>query len=384
MAAATASAECTLLRIKQGPRLEFKHKDTGESVTDAEQLRRLRAIRVPEYWTDVLCSTNPEAAIQAKGKDANKRTQYVYHDEHLARKEEARKRAASEFVEALPTLRARLRRELTSGGLTAGRDARFATCAALLTLCHGFFDVPAKRTPNGDESLLSCTPDRFRFGHTKRHRSATIYQNGVGVEIVGDTPDAADLVNALSALHLAAVAMGGEGGGETAPVFGWNDGGAKGWRGVTHKDLTRVLGELHPEAKLTFFRSFHGNLNLLHSMGKCVSECEASGTVILCDRDKGEGKDAGVGARSGKAKAKGGKGTVRASTLLTTAIKQAAQSVNTQIPLFKQRYLCPRFAERFVKDPSGYVRQLRLVPPREIHQAIATALLGEVKGGAAS
>jgi DNA topoisomerase IB len=80
---------------------------------------------------------DPRGHIQACGLDARGRRQYRYHDEWRAQQDRDKHDRMLELARALPRLRRRLRRDLTTDGL--GRDRVLACAVRLLEL--GLFRV---------------------------------------------------------------------------------------------------------------------------------------------------------------------------------------------------------------------------------------------------
>lgn len=51
--------------------------DGGARVTDPEALARIRALAIPPAWTDVWICLDPTGHVQATGRDAKNRKQYL-------------------------------------------------------------------------------------------------------------------------------------------------------------------------------------------------------------------------------------------------------------------------------------------------------------------
>src|SRR5262245_50153268 len=73
-------AALTVERRKIGDN-EFDYYLDGERVTDAELLDRFRALAVPPAYSEVRFALDPQAHIQAIGRDDAGRLQYRYHPE---------------------------------------------------------------------------------------------------------------------------------------------------------------------------------------------------------------------------------------------------------------------------------------------------------------
>jgi DNA topoisomerase-1 len=111
--------------------------ERGRRIADAAVIDRIKALAIPPAWTDVWICPDPRGHIQACGLDARGRRQYRYHDEWRAQQDRDKHDRMLELARALPRLRRRLRRDLTTDGL--GRDRVLACAVRLLEL--GLFRV---------------------------------------------------------------------------------------------------------------------------------------------------------------------------------------------------------------------------------------------------
>lgn len=84
----------------------------GQEIRIAERLKKLR---LPPAWTDVRLSIDENSPLQATGKDAKGRTQYVYSVEHSEKKAAEKFARVKEFVGKLPAIREKLKQDLNSG-----------------------------------------------------------------------------------------------------------------------------------------------------------------------------------------------------------------------------------------------------------------------------
>ena len=110
---------------------------TGDRVTQAEVLDRVRALVLPPAWSDVWICVDPRGHIQATGIDARGRKQYRYHDLWRQRRDQEKFDHMLNFARALPDLRQRVAVDLDCDEMT--RDRVLACAARLLDL--GFFRI---------------------------------------------------------------------------------------------------------------------------------------------------------------------------------------------------------------------------------------------------
>ncbi|HMA51148.1 MAG TPA: DNA topoisomerase IB [Magnetospirillaceae bacterium] len=102
----------------------------GSRLRDEIELFRLRRIGIPPAWTEVWICTDEKGHLQATGRDAKGRKQYLYHpDFRQARDSEKFDRLAA-FGRALPRIREAVLRDLALPGLP--REKVLATIVHLL------------------------------------------------------------------------------------------------------------------------------------------------------------------------------------------------------------------------------------------------------------
>lgn len=89
----------------------------GETVRDDELRRRVEELAIPPAWDDVWIAADPGAHVQATGRDAEGRKQYIYHPRWKAARELDKFRRIRELGEVLPPLRRRVGRILGGEGL---------------------------------------------------------------------------------------------------------------------------------------------------------------------------------------------------------------------------------------------------------------------------
>ncbi|HST91218.1 MAG TPA: DNA topoisomerase IB [Brevundimonas sp.] len=104
----------------------------GSRVTDEKALDRIRALAIPPAWTDVWICPRASGHIQATGRDVKGRKQYRYHEGWSSHASETKFERLSAFAKALPKLRERVERDLSSRGVT--RDKVLATAVRLLEI----------------------------------------------------------------------------------------------------------------------------------------------------------------------------------------------------------------------------------------------------------
>ena len=132
-----------LHRDRAGGHLVWAY-DSGEAVTDPDELARLHALAVPPAWREVWGSPDPHAPVQATGLDARGRTQYRYLPAVTRAHAQDKFAHLAAFGAALPDLRRQVAADLfPAPGTPVPRRTVLAAMTRLLDL--GFFRVGTSR-----------------------------------------------------------------------------------------------------------------------------------------------------------------------------------------------------------------------------------------------
>jgi DNA topoisomerase-1 len=102
----------------------------GKSIHDEQRLLRIKRLAIPPAWTDVWICPSANGHIQATGRDARGRKQYIYHDRWREVRDENKYERILLFARALPKIRKRVEEDLTLTGLP--RNKVLATVVHLL------------------------------------------------------------------------------------------------------------------------------------------------------------------------------------------------------------------------------------------------------------
>ncbi|HEY6070281.1 MAG TPA: DNA topoisomerase IB [Chthoniobacterales bacterium] len=110
---------------------DFDYFDTdGKPIRDEQQILRLKRLAIPPAWTDVWICPVPNCHIQATGRDARRRKQYLYHERWREIRDENKYDRMIAFGNALPKIRRRVAKDLKLPGLP--RNKVLATVVQLL------------------------------------------------------------------------------------------------------------------------------------------------------------------------------------------------------------------------------------------------------------
>ncbi|MCW5716869.1 MAG: DNA topoisomerase IB [Bauldia sp.] len=111
----------------------FSYLDpAGATIADRDILARIRALVIPPAWSAVWICPDPCGHIQATGRDAKGRKQYVYHPSFRAIRETNKFGHLVAFATGLPLLRRQIAADMALRGLP--REKVLATVVHLLEL----------------------------------------------------------------------------------------------------------------------------------------------------------------------------------------------------------------------------------------------------------
>src|SRR5690349_18886537 len=115
------------------PKRGFRYKPQSGRLTKTD-LDRINDLKIPPAWTDVFINPAANGRVQAIGKDAAGRWQYLYHESHTRMQELRKFRRITKFAKALPKMRATVARHLRQPGLT--RERVLAAVLRILSTCY--------------------------------------------------------------------------------------------------------------------------------------------------------------------------------------------------------------------------------------------------------
>lgn len=133
-------------RHRRGRGFSYHDRD-GATITDPDELGRIRALAIPPAWREVWISPDPRGHIQAVGTDAAGRRQYRYHDVWRAQRDAAKFDHVLAVGAALPEVRGTVARHL---GLRGYRRER-VLAAAVRLLDVGCFRIGGEEYASGED-----------------------------------------------------------------------------------------------------------------------------------------------------------------------------------------------------------------------------------------
>lgn len=124
-----SESEPGFTRRRSGKGFSYFRAD-GSRLTDDRVLDRIRSLVIPPAWERVWICRFQNGHVQATGRDAKGRKQYVYHPEFRQLRERGKYDELLAFASALPTIRERVDAHLRLPGLR--REKVLATIVHLL------------------------------------------------------------------------------------------------------------------------------------------------------------------------------------------------------------------------------------------------------------
>ena len=133
----------------------------GERVSDPAVLLRIRHLVIPPAWTDVWICPDPKGHVQATGRDARGRKQYLYHPRWREVRDAAKYERLVAFGEALPNIRERVERDLRRQGIP--REKVLAAVVKLLEETSIRVGNDEYRRHNGSVGLTTMSDNNAQF-----------------------------------------------------------------------------------------------------------------------------------------------------------------------------------------------------------------------------
>ncbi|MFN2510803.1 MAG: DNA topoisomerase IB [Pyrinomonadaceae bacterium] len=147
--------------IRKGtPQRGFRYKRADGGKVRAADLERISDLRIPPAWTDVAINAAPGGKLQAVGKDAAGRWQYLYHDSHTRAQELKKFQRLIKFAQALPKLRSTVSRHLRQPDL--GKERVLACMVRILSTCFMRPGSQVYASENGSYGIATLRPKHVK------------------------------------------------------------------------------------------------------------------------------------------------------------------------------------------------------------------------------
>lgn len=150
------------------PRRGFRYVDAAGKPVGRAARERIEALKVPPAWKNVFIHSSPRGAVQAMGQDRAGRWQYLYHEAHIARRDQEKFRRLVHFADALPKMRRTVAEHLARPGV--GREKVLACILRILSCCFMRPGSQVYAEENGSYGIATLRPrhvtvkgDRIEF-----------------------------------------------------------------------------------------------------------------------------------------------------------------------------------------------------------------------------
>ena len=111
----TSEEELCITRKKKGK--SFQYFKNGKKIADPQELERIRKLVIPPAWENVRVCAVAHAHLQAVGRDAKNRKQYLYHPFWSEFRNQTKFFKLAAFGKVLPKIRAIVDRDLDLPGM---------------------------------------------------------------------------------------------------------------------------------------------------------------------------------------------------------------------------------------------------------------------------
>jgi DNA topoisomerase I len=146
--------------LRLGPKNRFRYVGADGLAVSRADLARIDALRIPPAWTDVAINRAAGGMLQAVGKDAAGRWQYLYHEQHIKKREQKKLLRLLIFVEAVPKMRRVVNRYLRKRDL--GRERVMACILRILATCFMRAGSQVYANENGSYGLATLRPKHVK------------------------------------------------------------------------------------------------------------------------------------------------------------------------------------------------------------------------------
>ena len=146
--------------IKRLGRKNFRYVTADGGKVSRADRARIEALVLPPAWTEVAINPAPGGMLQAIGKDAAGRWQYVYHDQHVKKRERMKFRRLLRFAESVPRMRKVVGENLRKRDL--GKERVMAGMLRILSTCFMRAGSQVYADENGSYGLATLRPKHVR------------------------------------------------------------------------------------------------------------------------------------------------------------------------------------------------------------------------------
>ena len=139
------------------PQRGLRYKRIDRKRVSPQDLARIKQLRIPPAWSEVVINSSPQGNVQAVGMDRAGRWQYIYHENHTRTRANIKYRRLIRFMEDLPRMRMTVARHLRQPGL--GRERILACILRILSTCFLRPGSEVYASENGSYGIATLRPE---------------------------------------------------------------------------------------------------------------------------------------------------------------------------------------------------------------------------------
>lgn len=236
----------SLRRLSRAGGKDFAYVDdrTGRRVTDPAQLQRIRSLRIPPAYTDVVICKDAGSKVQAWGRDAKGRKQTVYNKEFVEAQRAKRFADLAGFDRTFARIKADVSRRLQDPAC-APKDKLVALIVRLMIACH--FRIGS----------LENVRKYNTFGLTTlQNRHAVVRETSVQFAFVGKKAQPNEGVCGDARVVAMIKALKRQGA-AASPLFAYGPAGQQ--RTVSARDVNEYLQSFDPNITSKDIRTYEAN-----------------------------------------------------------------------------------------------------------------------------
>ena len=138
----------------------FRYQSANGGNISRDDLARIKALRIPPAWSEVAINSSPQGMLQAVGMDGAGRWQYLYHENHVRKREQKKFDRLLKFAQTLPEMRKVVARDLRASDL--GHARVMACILRILSTCFLRPGSQIYASENGSYGIATLKPRHLR------------------------------------------------------------------------------------------------------------------------------------------------------------------------------------------------------------------------------